>query len=66
MMGTRTLDEMGPVMASADVAATRARRIMKKLIAEEAQGAMPQPGAQAPLELLKRKAGTRLPVEPVI
>jgi len=53
-------------MASADVAATRARRIMKKLIAEDAQGAMPQPGAQAPLELLKRKAGTRLPVEPVI
>ena len=66
MMGSRTLDEMGPVMASADVAATRARRIMKKLIADEARGALPQPGAEAPLDLLRRKAGTRLPVEPVV
>jgi phenylpropionate dioxygenase-like ring-hydroxylating dioxygenase large terminal subunit len=66
MMGTRTIDEMNPVMASADVAATRARRIMKMLIAKEAEGAMPEPGGQPPLELLKRKADTRLPVEPVV
>lgn len=48
MMGSRTLDEMDPVMASADVAATRARRIVEKLIAEEAEGATPRPDAEAP------------------
>ena len=66
MIGDRSLDEMNPVMVAADVASTRARRIMKRLIAEEASGAMPEPGAEAPLDLLNRRAETRLPVEPVV
>jgi len=66
MMGQRTVDDLGPVMIAADSAATRARRTLHKLIQEQGQGTGPRPQAEAPLELLRRNAESRLPVEPVV
>jgi phenylpropionate dioxygenase-like ring-hydroxylating dioxygenase large terminal subunit len=66
MMGSRSLDEMGPVMIAADSAATRARRVLKKLIEDQGAGERARPGGVALRDLLFHGAPSREPVLPVV
>lgn len=62
MLGTRTLEEAGPVLFDADAAAMRARRVLAQLIAEEANGKLPQPVNPLLSELRHKHRETRSPV----
>ncbi len=63
MMGTRSLEEMRPVMFASDVAAQRARKSLAKMIAVQAVPAPQNPSLAAQRE---RGAVSRVPVMPVV
>lgn len=63
MLGTRTLEEAGPVMFASDVAAQRARKLLARLVKENTT---PQPRNAALHELRRRVADTHTPVLPVV
>jgi vanillate O-demethylase monooxygenase subunit len=63
MLGTRTLEEANPVMFASDVAAQRARKLLAKLVAEQAT---PRP-ENASLRALRDQVGeSHTPVLPIV
>jgi phenylpropionate dioxygenase-like ring-hydroxylating dioxygenase large terminal subunit len=65
-LGAAHIDAMKPVAIPADVFGGRARRVLSRLIAGEAEGVRPQPGGGALDDLLKKSAGSKEPVLPVV
>jgi phenylpropionate dioxygenase-like ring-hydroxylating dioxygenase large terminal subunit len=65
-MGGRSVDELGLVALPADIAGGKARRVVARLIADEAKGMRPQLGASPLKELLEKSVGSRTPVRPVV
>ena len=66
MMGDRELDEIGPVMIAADISATRARRVLRQLIADEEKGVQAVSSGRSLLDLLKERGESAWPVLPVV
>lgn len=63
MLGERGFEDMDPVLFASDAAAQRARRMLRKLIKEQAT---PAPGNPHLAELRKQVADTAAPVDPVV
>jgi phenylpropionate dioxygenase-like ring-hydroxylating dioxygenase large terminal subunit len=66
MMGSRTVDEMQPVMIAADAAGVRARRVLAKLVAEQDKGTLPQPKNPPLAECREAGLGSVQPVAPAL
>ena len=67
LLGDCDLMELAPIMVSSDVASTRVRRLLRKMIADERAGTFKQEVAgEPPLELLARRERSSLPVEPAV
>ena len=65
-IGDRDIETMGAVAIRADLAGAKARRMVRKLAAAEANGGVPAPSGLGLEELLTASAGTREPVLPVV
>lgn len=63
MLGKRLLEDMNPVFFSIDTAAQRARRVLAKLIAEEAPGSPQNPSL---VEQRRSSEKSSLPVTPAV
>jgi phenylpropionate dioxygenase-like ring-hydroxylating dioxygenase large terminal subunit len=66
MIGHREIDDMAPVAIRADLPLGKARRVMKRLIANQGAGRVPTPGHTPLMELVRTHRGTRNPVAPVV
>ena len=63
ILGSRSLEETDPVMFASDAAAQRARKLLAKLIAEQAT---PKPNNHPIQQLRQNLSGTQSPVLPVV
>lgn len=66
ILGDRSIEEMRPVAIQADVAIGKARRKLKQLIQQEAEGRVPTPGHKALMELVRANSGASAPILPVV
>lgn len=66
MLGARSIEEMSPVAIPADIPGGKARRVLKRLIAQEADGSVPTPGHSPLQELIAKSVGTHEPVVPAV
>lgn len=65
-LGRRTIEEAQSIMISSDAAAMRARRVLAKLIASEAEGALPIPKNPVLADLRREGRDSRQPVAPAV
>ena len=65
-LGSRSVEDLRPVAIAADVSGGRARRALRRLRKQEAEGIRPQLGGTPLDQLLKQSAGSFQPVLPVV
>jgi phenylpropionate dioxygenase-like ring-hydroxylating dioxygenase large terminal subunit len=65
-IGNGAIEDRHPVAIPADVSGGRARRVLKRLITDEANGVRMAPGGSALDDLLAKSAGSAAPVLPVV
>ncbi len=65
-IGSANVDALNPVAIPADVAGGKARRMLARLITQEAKGEKSSMGASPLADLLKKGVGSRQPVLPVV
>lgn len=66
MIGNRDIEEMKPVAIPADISGGKARRMLKRLRAAEAEGGIARPGHRPLRELIAAGAQTADPIAPVV